>query len=320
MKSQLLYAPLLLSLSVACGKAEKSAETQPSKVAISSQNTSLSFSPKSVAHAVSALNVSDAAKAQIKAVGEAQDAVAAGETIEAPVTNAPAVEAEAPAAEAPSVDGTPAPFAVTTTLSVGNPVVDSLCKKSFAATEALLFQGNQAAFDAIGLKATENALCMKQITSLTKKNLDDLFKLGRIFSFPITVKDAQGQVIQPSRRVTITAHREWDKYSTDIEAIQYLFAYVDYYSQDESLYMLAPALEDVRLVQQEISELTAIPADQLEAEQAERLIVLQARLPLVQQTAADVQARLNKYQSTVLAAELGYYVSIVDQYVNAPQQ
>ena len=302
MKAKILYAPvLLLSLSMACGKAEKS-------------------------------SVSSAGLDNLKKAAQKIDAVAHAHPVVAEETAPTPAPTPAPApAPAPATTNTPAATPVAGTpsetdadsteapvpanaatnnsaeeaapITSGVPDIDKICAKSYLAITAT----TQKEFDAVGLNATVNGFCQKALLSAGAKLVTELTNLGVSIGLPTGTST-----------VPLTPALFSNVLTSNPEYGDLFLQVIDTNVFYNETYFLPDANEKLEYVKTSIAEITARDPSNLTDTDKSNLAMLNLSLEVQQGTVDKFNKRIEKLGSLANFTSLSAGVGFVAQMLAAP--
>lgn len=290
MKAKILFAPvLLLSLSMACGKAETTSDVSD----VGLQNI-VKAAQKIQTTARSHPAVADeAAAAEATAVASPGSDPSATPTVNAPAPSPATAQPVPPKEEAPAP--TEEGLASSAAISTGNPAIDTICAKSFQA----LLATTQEELDAVKLTATANATCQKVLLSTGGTLVTELSSLGVSLGLPT----ATGTVALTSALFSnvLTSNPDYGDLF-----LQVIDANVFY----NETYFLPDANEKLEYVKESIADIKARDPASLTEADAQDLMMLNLSLEVQQGTVDKFNLRITKLNNlanyTSLAAGVGY--------------
>ncbi|MBC7531240.1 MAG: hypothetical protein H7318_06650 [Oligoflexus sp.] len=304
MKAKILYAPvLLLSLSMACGKAEKSSVSSPGLDNL-----------KKAAQKIDAVAHAHPVVAEETAPTPAPTPDPAPATTNTPSTT-PAVtpvagtpsETDADSAEAP----VPANAATNNSaeeaapITSGVPDIDKICAKSYLAVQA----ATQEEFNAVGLNATVNGFCQKALLSAGAKVVTELTNLGVSLGLPTGTGTGT---------VPLTPALFSNVLSSNPEYGDLFLQVIDTNVFYNETYFLPDANEKLEYVKTSIAEISARNPSDLTVADKSNLMTLNLSLEVQQGTVDKFNKRIEKLGSLANLTSLSAGVGFVGQMLAAP--
>lgn len=307
MKAQMFYAPvLLLSLSMACGKADNKkdvkAEALDKIVQAADQIRTTAASHPVVADEVTPTPSPVAPTPVVPNAPAGNAPVAPAPAANAPVANAPVANApvaNAPVAQPAAEDVAGRAAGITT----GVKAIDTICAKSFLALEAT----TEAELEALKPTAATNSTCLKVLLSTASSVITELQALGTQVAIP-----------NGTSSVALSSTLFTNLLNQDPGYGDFLLPYIDQEVFYNVTYFLPESSEKLEYIQASISEITARDPETLTAADQQNLMLLQLSLEVQQGTVSKFTNTINKLNSlanlTSIAANVGY----LGQYLNAP--
>jgi hypothetical protein len=319
MKAQMFYAPvLLLSLSMACGKAENKkdvkAEALDKIIQAADQIRATAATHPVVADEVTPtpapapvgptpvvpnapVGNPPVAPAPVPEAPAGNVPVGNAPVGNAPVTNAPPANAPAEQPSAEEVVGQAAG------ITTGVKAIDTICAKSFTALAAT----TEEELETLKPTAAANTACMKVLLSTASSVITELQALGTQVAIP----NGPSSVALSSTLFTNLLNQ-------DPGYGDFLLPYIDQEVFVNTTYFLPESSEKLEYIQSSIADITSRDPATLTPADQQNLMLLQLSLEVQQGTVSKFTNTINKLNNLANLTSIAANVGFLGQYLNAP--